>query len=380
MSEAHARGVGGRQLQSIEACWGHLCRHLSPELDPAAVTYDVVTGFVAARRKEGVRGQSIRKELQALKRALAIAHRRGSLDALPTQWPKLRADPPRQWQRGKLHPPEVIQAWLARLAEQCPEAHRQAQVGLRTGLRAEELRALTWDWVESAPAGTGVPALLRVPAEAAKTRRERVLGLTPECLGWIEDARDTGSWDAPLFAIDHRKSFSSARKAIGYKKTITLRDLRHCHATWATQGTGDAAAAQAALGHSDLRTTQRYLTATVARTAGAAVAVADRLAASISDQAVSDIGHSGWTQSAVTAQKKTSPATPKGRPGQHSRMVGETGFEPATLCSQSRCATRLRYSPKAPNTNHYPANQPRILAHHTRLPRPPPGQRRPAHA
>jgi hypothetical protein len=26
-------------------------------------------------------------------------------------------------------------------------------------------------------------------------------------------------------------------------------------------------------------------------------------------------------------------------------VVGETGFEPATLCSQSRCATRLRYSP-----------------------------------
>ena len=26
-------------------------------------------------------------------------------------------------------------------------------------------------------------------------------------------------------------------------------------------------------------------------------------------------------------------------------LVGETGFEPATLCSQSRCATRLRHSP-----------------------------------
>lgn len=33
-------------------------------------------------------------------------------------------------------------------------------------------------------------------------------------------------------------------------------------------------------------------------------------------------------------------------------MVGETGFEPATLCSQSRCATRLRYSPMDVNRPH----------------------------
>gem|GEM_PF-6606508 len=26
-------------------------------------------------------------------------------------------------------------------------------------------------------------------------------------------------------------------------------------------------------------------------------------------------------------------------------MVGARGFEPPTLCSQSRCATRLRYAP-----------------------------------
>ena len=29
------------------------------------------------------------------------------------------------------------------------------------------------------------------------------------------------------------------------------------------------------------------------------------------------------------------------------RLVGAAGFEPATLCSQSRCATRLRYAPRA---------------------------------
>ena len=31
----------------------------------------------------------------------------------------------------------------------------------------------------------------------------------------------------------------------------------------------------------------------------------------------------------------------------HQEMVGAAGFELATLCSQSRCATRLRYAPTA---------------------------------
>ena len=33
-------------------------------------------------------------------------------------------------------------------------------------------------------------------------------------------------------------------------------------------------------------------------------------------------------------------------------MVGKTGFEPATLCSQSRCATKLRYFPIIPQTRY----------------------------
>ena len=30
-------------------------------------------------------------------------------------------------------------------------------------------------------------------------------------------------------------------------------------------------------------------------------------------------------------------------------LVGAEGFEPPALCSQSRCATRLRYAPTGPN-------------------------------
>ena len=39
------------------------------------------------------------------------------------------------------------------------------------------------------------------------------------------------------------------------------------------------------------------------------------------------------------------PACRAGKSNPLKSLVGETGFEPATLCSQSRCATRLRHSP-----------------------------------
>jgi len=91
---------------------------------------------------------------------------------------------------------------------------------------------------------------------------------------------------------------------MGYEHTITLRGLGHCHATWSAQGTRDAAATRAALGHSDSQTTQRYLSATLARTASAASAVESALGA-VADAAsvtagVTVKGHDDLSRSAVT--------------------------------------------------------------------------------
>ena len=35
-------------------------------------------------------------------------------------------------------------------------------------------------------------------------------------------------------------------------------------------------------------------------------------------------------------------------------LVGPAGFEPTTLCSQSRCATKLRYGPTMPRHHSVP--------------------------
>jgi hypothetical protein len=52
-------------------------------------------------------------------------------------------------------------------------------------------------------------------------------------------------------------------------------------------------------------------------------------------------------------------------------LVGAEGFEPTTLCSQSRCATRLRYAPTSSIVTYLLLKS--AIAAHTHLLRPSPG-------
>lgn len=266
-----AKGVSDVTIESIVLHWSHLCRVLGAGTSPDAITYEELERYMLVRRSEKARGQTIRRELQALKRGLRIARRKKWIHTLPVDWPEIRNDPARASQAGKLHPSPVLARWLAALA---PDARDQAELVLRTGLRATEVRRLLGSWVEDVEPEAGVPFLLRVPAAATKGRRERIVGLTDESYAILERRALERGLCTPLLGGYHREEYETAAKRIGYAQRITLRDLRHTYATWAAHGTGDAAAAQAALGHKDLRTTQRYLTSTVRRTAGASVAVA----------------------------------------------------------------------------------------------------------
>ncbi len=89
IQEARARGVGGNQQVSIEGCWNHVCRRLGPELEPESVSDDRVVACVASRREEDAKGQSIVKEIPALKRGLRIARRRGSVRQPLDEWPRI---------------------------------------------------------------------------------------------------------------------------------------------------------------------------------------------------------------------------------------------------------------------------------------------------
>ena len=323
MERPVAGGVTAAQRTSIELCWKHLRGQLGVDLDPERINYDLVESYIHARRVEGARGQSIRKERQALRRGMKIARRRGLINVIPSEWPKIRNNPPKAAQAGKLHAPEVLCAWLDSMrANEAGDAATQAELVLRTGLRATEARRMTLSWVEAAEPGAEVAGYLHLPAAAAKTRRARPIGLTAETMSLIDTLVAGTEPDQPLCPGNHKRAFKSAQERIGYDRQITLRDLRHCYASWAATG-GDIRAVQAALGHNNLRTTERYLHSTKERTAATSLTVAARL--------------SGHTKVGTPPNQKASAVGDSTRRRQ--RIVVEaTGVEPTTSCVQSRCS------------------------------------------
>jgi integrase len=171
---------------------------------------------------------------------------------MPFDWPEIRRDAPHPKRRGKLHEPRVVKRFLAQLEG---EARDEAELAVLIGLRASELRSAKAGWLERGPAGR----VLHVQPDGTKGRRDRWIGLVPQAARILTRLAKGKLPDEPLLSdVDHRRARQYACKRILYPIEITLRDLRHCFMTWGLQGSGDAAATQAAAGHRDLRTTQLY--------------------------------------------------------------------------------------------------------------------------
>ena len=268
---ARADGRSKRWERQLVRTWRHLCRHLGADTMPGDLTKGRLLAYVAARRGESngkggsTRGQTIRTELQALRRGWALAHEDGAAPEPPRSWPKVASDEPDERQAGTYHPPEVLAAWLAAMGG---PAHARALVILLTDLRAEEADDLAWTWVQQ----RGEGAVLRVPAASAKTGKARTVGLAPAAMEALR-AR-AAQTDGPLIAGDFRKAWARARAAIGYAPNITPRDLRHCHATIALDAGAGIHNVRTAMGHTDIATTNRYATSTKALEVGHAVAAA----------------------------------------------------------------------------------------------------------
>lgn len=275
LERVEQQALGERREETITGQWAPLLRLLGPRRDVATLRLRDVDTYEGSRRSEGVRGQTIRREVQSLVRGLRLAKRAGVIRALPFDPDDLRdiaSDPPLPSQQAKEWAAIEITKVLRCLSRKAVTAGIRDQMRLiqLTGLRLTELKRLRWSWVRR--------RALHVPAIAgAKTKRSRPIPLSDEALALIKrwaKKRDPKGEDLPLFA--HGKpnlALKSASTRARMAAVLTPRDIRAWFITHA--GKRDPVAAQRLAGHTSIQTTNRYLHADQRRVLAAARAAAE---------------------------------------------------------------------------------------------------------
>ncbi len=234
--------------------WIRVLDLLGHDIAPEAITADTLKKYIDERQAQGLRNQTIRRELCDIRRALLEGVERGWIVKLP-KWPKLKDDSKDPAQAGKLHSDDAVRAVFSCVPQDVREACAFAYA---TGLRFSELKRVNIEWMTRPTFEAKVPWILTLPAPATKSRKERVVGISEEIAQLL--ARRAAEHGPIVFPRSgYRKALKRACDAVGYSKTITLRDLRHMFATKALKESQDIQAVSDALGHSALSTTVLYL-------------------------------------------------------------------------------------------------------------------------
>jgi integrase len=130
-----------------------------------------------------------------------------------TELPSIKNDPKDETQSGTFREPELVFRFLKALAS-IPRAFpsaEQAEVIVRTGIRRDEARRASRSWVEMRPdGGEEVPAVLNIPAWAAKGKRARTVGLPAQALHIIVRLAQDLDVSDPVFPRQTRQSRTSS--------------------------------------------------------------------------------------------------------------------------------------------------------------------------
>lgn len=234
------------------------------------VTTARVTAFVAELREKGVREATIARHLRCVKAFTRWAVKQGLLATPPTITMPKRVRGAKVM-RGRPITGEEFDRLALKARAEGPEWEFYVKCLWASGLRLAESLTLSW---EDHPGAIVVDLegdypMLRIPAEAEKAHRDRVLPIAPEFLELLQSVPEAQR-RGRVFRVDHRegvvgKMVSSFGKAAGVvvddsgkqRKFASAHDLRRSFgARWARKVMPTVL--REMMRHSSLQTTMAY--------------------------------------------------------------------------------------------------------------------------
>lgn len=182
---------------------------------------------------------------------------------IPMENPCARSKPLRsQKERLKRRPPTYSQQDLDKILAECDDTERTMYASLYlTGLRKDELANLTWRDVDLKS------ATIRLTAKedfAPKDYEEREIPIPQDLVRLLEKLPRTSTWVFPSrygMRLGRNEMLRRLKEAAGRAGVnhATLHKFRHSYATRLLENGCDIVTVQHLLGHSDLKTTRKYL-------------------------------------------------------------------------------------------------------------------------
>ncbi|MFT4149206.1 MAG: site-specific integrase [Paracoccaceae bacterium] len=198
-------------------------QRLIGDLPAAAVDQEVIDRYIVARRAEGVRDGTVRRDLSVLLAARRLAHRKHLIPA-----PTHVIIPQKGMTRQRVLSPEEVRQLIDATTD--PRTRLFILIGLSTGARLTAIAELTWDRIDL-DAGL---INFRAPHPRAQRRKGRAITPISETLAGELRRRRPESGSGMVFdvaACSLRLGFYRARDQAGLGRDVTPHVMRHTAAT-----------------------------------------------------------------------------------------------------------------------------------------------------
>jgi integrase len=231
--------------------------HIAPyfgDIPVTDVTAEAVAGYARHRLRQGVRPQTVNKEMITIRRLLAFCEEVGAIK----QVPRIRAVRVVKQSAWRMLTDEEIDRFLDALS---PRLRSYFTFAAFTGVRRDELWHVRWMDVDLEkrivhvrPHGTWAP----------KDKKARIVPMHDRVHD-VLTAMPRGLPNTPVFGPQrHEKAMETAAKKAGLER-FRLHDLRHSFASNLLAAGADPVAVRDILGHASLTTTNVYSHSTMAR-------------------------------------------------------------------------------------------------------------------